>query len=227
MTKLIAIAISFFVAVVPACSVPDGDDMAGLKLQLLQLEPRTREQAARETANGNAHKYISDRADLSDNIMDVMCSDGAAPDDDTAQISRYPVNVWSMLRCLERSEFPTFDECVRILVGDVRAKYAAESGASRPDCVERLHPQWQSMPANTDPAHVDEEDIAEDMLRSGAPPAWMIAAGIVIVGAGGVFILASGWGVLCTLGFKHGCPGDPTNPGAGPAPDGSSSGGDR
>jgi hypothetical protein len=214
-------------ALTPACSTPDGDDMAGLKLQLLQLQPRTIEQARRATANGNAHRYISDRAGLSDNIMDVMCSDGAAPDDDTATIKRYAVNVWSMLRCLERSEFPTFDECVRHLVNDVRDRYASESGAAQPDCVERLHPQWHSMPANIDPQQVDPDDIAEEMLRSETPPAWMIAAGIVVVGAGGVFILASGWGlVLCPLGLEWGCPGDPFSPGETPAP-GGSAGGDR
>lgn len=84
-----------------------------------------------------------------------------------------------------------------------------------------VNPKW-------DPENITDDDLARTAFASReGPPAWMIAAGIVTIAAGGVFIFASGWGlVLCPLDLDWGCPGDPLAPGETPAT-GGSSGGDR
>jgi hypothetical protein len=220
MSKLLSIACALLIAVLPACSVPDGDSMEGLMSSIGRLGPSASFEARRAEARARAIADL-ERMDQSDVLGDADCRDmhGGV---------RHPIAVRDVLECLNSSPIHTMYQCIDDLVDKISAKYmsqgtlnpGARCGYSWRGKVEP-NPKW-------DMSEITDDDLARSALASSsAPPAWMFAAGIVAIGVGGVFIFASGWGaILCPLSVDYGCPGDPLAPGDSPEP-GGTTGGDQ
>ncbi|WP_438029060.1 hypothetical protein [Sorangium sp. So ce233] len=205
-----------------ACSVPDEGSLEGLLNKIRSMDPGSGKAARLEEARWRALEALRN-GDPDDVVGDVRCHDGRGH----SMIERIVAR--TIIDCLANTEHLTFALCVEARVDDITHNYTTADPTRNPGAwCEYVPNKSFQMDDKWDPDQITEEDLARSALASpSAPPAWMIAAGVVAIGAGGVFIFASGWGlVLCPLDIDYGCPGDPIAPGVTPEP-GGSSGGDR
>lgn len=205
---------------IASCSIPDGDDVSGFVNKIHLLDPGAHAAARIAEARSRAINALSG-LDPDDHAGDLECKDDLG-----GAVLRVPVK--KILDCLTAAPGATFDSCVKSLVSDFKREWT-EAGPLHSNAWCRFVPSGTvGVDPKWDPDQITDEDLARTAFASPeGPPAWMIAAGVVAIGVGGVFVFASGWAVvLCPLDLGYGCPGDPLAPGETPAP-GGSSGGDR
>jgi hypothetical protein len=129
--------------------------------------------------------------------------------DDSGNGAIIPVWVAEVIDCLSVTSDLTFGACVEARVDDIREAYTADNPEGTPGsskhCEYILNTDFDVDP-KWDPDQITEEDLARTAMQSASPPAWMIAAGIVVVAAGGVFVIGSGWaGLLCSQDVHYAC----------------------
>ena len=212
------------VMLVLGCSTPDGGDLERFLEQIRNMDPGPRSAARLEEARWRALEELRSNRDPGDLVGKVRCVDGVGNG-----MIEY-IRVKHIIECLAATTQLTFGACVETRFADITASYTSTNAAhGKPNaiCTYESDPSFVE-DDKWDPENITDEDLARTAFASReGPPAWMIAAGVVAIGAGGVFVFASGWAVvLCPLEMGWGCPGDPLAPGETPAP-GGSSGGDR
>jgi hypothetical protein len=210
--------------VVVGCSTPDGDDMNSFIDKIRNMDPGPRKAARLEEARWRALEALRSERDPSDLVGKIRCADGVGNG-----MIEY-IRVSHIIDCLAVTTQLTFALCVEARFADIMSNYTSANAAhGKPyaSCEYEPDPSF-AIDQKWDPEQITDEDLARTAFASqDGPPAWMIAAGIVGIGAGGIIVFASGWGaVLCPLDIEWGCPGDPLAPGESPQP-GATSGGDR
>jgi hypothetical protein len=224
MSRLAHMAFAVATALLPAlpgCSVPDGDDLRGLRDNIKNMDPAARKAAKLEEARGRARKGLQEFGPDSW-VGDIVCEDKFGHGVE----QHIPAD--EILNCLAISSQATFATCVASRVADFTRAYI-DAGPLDPSARCKFKPAANlDVDPKWDPDQITDEDLANSAFASTeGPPAWMIAAGVVGVGVGGVLTFAPGWVlVLCPLDLEWGCPGDPLQPGEGPEP-GSTSVGDQ
>lgn len=220
MSKLLSIACALLIAILPACSVPDDGSLDGFVKKIRDMDPTAGRAARLAEARQRAIDGLGER-DANDIVGRVRCQGGSGS-------MTQAISVGQILECLNATTQLTFDLCLETRIAEIQSKFLGTTpmeGKTGCDYTEdaafEYEPKW-------DPEQITDDDLARSALASpSAPPAWMFAAGIVAVGVGGVFVFASGWGVLlCPMGLDYGCPGDPLAPGDSPEP-GGTTGGDQ
>lgn len=192
------------------CSVPDGDDLDSFAGQIGTLSPMASFEARRAEARARA---IADLEEMGpdDVLGDADCRDGMAG-------VRQPILVRDVLECLRANEERTIYSCIDDLVDAAKQKYTSDGPLLVPS---RCEYQWRgdvSPSPKWDMSEITDEDLARSAIGSeDEPPAWMIAAGIIGVGAAGAFfiILPEFLPALCLLAKDDShwsCPGSPEYP---------------
>lgn len=192
------------------CSVPDGDDLDSFAGQIGTLSPMASFEARRAEARARA---IADLEKMEPDgvIGDADCRDGMAG-------VRQPILVKDVLQCLRANETRTIYSCIDDLVDAVKQKYTAQGTLLM---ANRCEYQWRGDVAPNpkwDMSEITDDDLAMSALESeDEPPAWMIAAGIIGVGATGAFfiLMPEFLPALCLLAKDDShwsCPGSPEYP---------------
>ncbi len=205
------------------CSTPDGGDIDGFLEKIRKMDPGSGKLARVEEARWRALEALRSDRDPSDVVGEIRCVDGRGHG------MNEPIRVRDIIDCLAVTSHMTFALCIEAKVTDVAHMYTTADIDRSPDASCEYVPNKDfATDDKWDPDQITEEDLARSAFASqDGPPSWMMAAGIVAIGAGGVFVFVSGWAVvLCPLDLGYGCPGNPADPGAAPGP-GSGPGGDR
>ena len=180
------------------------------------MDPGPRRAARLEESRWRALEALRSDRGPSDLVGNVHCADGVG----NGMIER--IRVHHIIDCLAATTQLTFALCVEARFADIMSSYTsanAAHGKPNASCEYKADPSFV-IDEKWDPDHITDEDLARTAFASpDGPPAWMIAAGVVAIGAGGVFVFASGWAIaLCPLDLGYGCPGDPLTPGETPEP---------
>lgn len=205
---LVALVLSAVTAF--GCSVPDGDDLDSFAGQIGTLSPMASFEARRAEARSRA---ISDleSMDPDDILGDADCRDmhGGV---------RHPIPVREVLECLKANEINTIYPCIDSLVDRIANKYITQ-GTINPG--SRCGFSWRGKVdpnPKWDMSEITDDDLARSAIDSDdEPPAWMIAAGIIGVGAAGAFfiLMPEFLPALCLLAKDDShwsCPGSPEYP---------------
>lgn len=205
---LVALVVSAVTAL--GCSVPDGDDLDSFAGQIGTLSPMASFEARRAEARARAIADL-EKMDPDDVIGDADCRDGMAG-------VRQPILVKEVLDCLRTNETRTIYSCIDDIVDSVHQKVTAEGPLLVPT---RCEYQWRGDVAPNpkwDMSEITDQDLARSAIASeDEPPAWMIAAGIIGVGAAGAFfiLMPEFLPVICLLAKDDShwsCPGSPEYP---------------
>ncbi len=209
------------------CSTPDGGDMDDLIRMLRNMKDR--HLAAQMEARHRTLTAINGR-DGNEKVADVECTDA------DGNKSSHPIILEDVRKCMldeyGMKHWIPFGECMGMVYLQIADRFS-----TGPDGMLALEPtdacnmepvgEWAELPNDWDPYNIEDDVLARSLLSSKSPPDWAIAVGIVAVGAGGLFVFASGWGaVLCPLDVSYGCPGNPVTPTETPG-DMPGNGGDR